>query len=103
MLSRIYCFWEILLMKKKYLKKSDKKIFLIIVENIKNTRFSTFAQTCVKVVLCRRRAGVGQLAVVGVWPMWGLEAQGSGFNFLKAPSAPAKKDGKTLTRENIFT
>lgn len=53
-------------MKKKYLKKSDKKIFLIIVENIKDTRFSTFAQTCVKVVLCRRRAGVGQLAVVGV-------------------------------------
>lgn len=54
-------------------------------------------RTCVKVVLCRRRAGVGQLAVVGVWPMWGLEAQGSGFSFLKAPSAPAKTKANDVT------
>lgn len=53
--------------------------------------------TCVNVVLCLLRAGVGQDAVVGVWPACGgpfgdtppdnpPELKGSGFNFLKAPS-----------------
>lgn len=63
----------------------------------KNRSPAKFVPTWVKVVLCRRRAGVGQLAVVGVWPMWGLEAQGSGFNFLKAPSAPEETEERLLT------
>lgn len=62
-----------------------------------------FLLTCVKVVLCLRLAGVGQEAVVGVWPACcgpsGDKAEvplevpelpvppGSGFNFLNAPSA----------------
>lgn len=61
--------------------------------------------TWVNVVRCRLRAGVGQDAVVGVWPAcWGRDEIplpgdemlpdtdesplfGSGFSFLKAPSA----------------
>lgn len=88
---------------KKYWRKKgarNKKIYVDLFAKVsRSKRFAdTFdVPTCVKVVLCRRRAGVGQLAVVGVWPIWGLEAQGSGFNFLKAPSAPEKRRNVTLT------
>lgn len=61
--------------------------------------------TCVNVVRCLRLAGVGHDAVVGVWPACWLNDDkplpgdvipadaderpelGSGFSFLKAPSA----------------
>lgn len=69
--------------------------------------------TCVKVVLCRRRAGVGHDAVVGVCPAcWGpsagdradapdapLAPPGSGFNFLNAPSAVEKTVGHFVLTE----
>jgi len=73
-------------------KKTSRKIASITRKNNFKKSKNTSVPTWVKVVLCRRRAGVGQLAVVGVWPMWGLEAQGSGFNFLKAPSAPEEEE-----------
>lgn len=65
-----------------------------------------------KVVRCLRRAGVGQEAVVGVWPAcWGPPGDtvpnellpvlcGSGFSFLKAPSEK-KDDQVSLTIQSI--
>lgn len=77
-------------------------ILLAVASIIITVRSYTFLSewpTWVKVVLCRRLAGVGHDAVVGVWPAcWGALVGegpplpssdcGSGFNFLNAPSAP---------------
>lgn len=67
--------------------------------------------TWVKVVRCRRRAGVGHETVVGVCPAWGNDEMplpgddmplpdtddrplfGSGFSFLNAPSAEKNERG----------